>query len=150
MKNYERQKFSGNENGWHEPVVSLGVSRLHEEQAAELNSHFRNTGIKYVETSKEPWESDNKQVTSDHGEPNLTIKDGKAVKSKSKPADKIKQEIKDAKEDKKHEGTPLADAKPGDVDSDGSTAVKSDQTLIETEIDQDKSKAENQVTTAGQ
>lgn len=150
MKNYERQKYSGNENGWHEPIVNVGVSRMDESQAAELNSHFRNTGIKYVETDKEPWEGDNEQVTSDHGEPNLTIKDGKAVNSKSKPADKIKQEIKDSKEDKKHEGVPLAYAEPSDVDNKGSVAVKSDQTLIETEVDQPKDKAENQVTTAGQ
>jgi hypothetical protein len=73
MKNYEKQKFSGNENEWYEPIVTLGVSRIHEEQAAELNSHFRNTGVKYVETDKEPWESENEQIVVNHGEANTAL-----------------------------------------------------------------------------
>lgn len=48
MKTYEKQQFTGNENGWDEPIKVLGETTIPESMADELNSHFRNTGIKYV------------------------------------------------------------------------------------------------------
>lgn len=80
MKNYKKQKYSGNENGWHEPIVTLGIHNMHEEQAEALNDQFRNTGIKYEETDIVPHEF--KKATNDeanHGEPNLEVKDGEVV-----------------------------------------------------------------------
>lgn len=54
MKNYKKQQYSGNENGWDEPIVTLGVTAIRESQADELNSHFGSTGIKYEETEDTP------------------------------------------------------------------------------------------------
>lgn len=56
MKNYKKQQYSGNENGWDEPIVTLGVTAIRESQADELNSHFGSTGIKYEETDETPSE----------------------------------------------------------------------------------------------
>lgn len=89
MKNYEKQRYSGNENGWHEPIISLGVTRIKESTADELNLHFHSTGIKYVETDKLP--SDELSAPSDEAdqsEPNLAIQGGKVVKAKARAKSK--------------------------------------------------------------
>jgi hypothetical protein len=44
---YDKVKYSGNENGWHEPKDIIGKIVMHESNADELNSHFRSTGVKY-------------------------------------------------------------------------------------------------------
>lgn len=47
MKDYIKKQYTGNENGWDEPIKEISTHRITEDQAAELNSHFRNTGTKY-------------------------------------------------------------------------------------------------------
>lgn len=54
-KNYKKLQHIGNENGWHEPAVSLGVTSITEAQAEELNSHYPSTGTKYEETDEKPY-----------------------------------------------------------------------------------------------
>jgi hypothetical protein len=54
-KNYKKLQHTGNENGWNEPIVSLGVTSLSDDQAEELNSHFPSTGTKYEETDEKPY-----------------------------------------------------------------------------------------------
>lgn len=122
-KNYKKLKYSGNENGWFEPIVTLGVTVITEAQAEELNSQFRNTGVKYEETSETP--ADYRETTTDqadHGEQYLVVKGGKQVVTNNKQADKKKEVAKEtAKGAKATKGAP--DAKPGDktafVKSDG-------------------------------
>lgn len=55
-KNYKKLQHTGNENGWHEPIVSLGVTAITKDQADELNSVFASTGTKYEETDEKPYD----------------------------------------------------------------------------------------------
>lgn len=155
LKNYEKQKYSGNENGWHEPIVNIGVTAITEAVAAELNSHFRNTGVKYEETDKEP-SGEATRDEADHGERGLVVKDGEFVPTDNKPADTLEEAAKELKESDKDE-KPLKDAAPEDLKADGETFVKSDNTIQETTLDTDKdghiegsNKVPNQDTTAGE
>ena len=112
MKNYEKQRYSGNENGWHEPIISLGVTCIKESTADELNAHFRNTGIKYVETDKLP--SDEIPAPSDEAdqsEPNLAIQVDKVVKAKAKSKTKA---VSDPKVVKPKEAAPAKEVKHPD------------------------------------
>jgi hypothetical protein len=137
MKNYKKQQYTGNENGWAEPIKTLGVTSIHAHHAAELNAQFRNTGIKYVETDMTPIEWAKKQAPTttneaDHGEPGMVVKDGKFQKTDNKTADKMKELGKDAKADK---ATSQQPAKPTDKDA----FVESDGKVKHAEVDKLKS-----------
>jgi hypothetical protein len=86
MKNYSKQQYSGNENGWHEPVVKLGNYAMQDSHVEELNSHFNSTGTFYEETDDMPdeFERDVVDVQTGDTEPNLVYKDGKLVKADKK------------------------------------------------------------------
>lgn len=80
MKNYKKQKYSGNENGWHDPIVTLGVHSMQDRHAELLNDQFRSTGVKYEETTDIPSEFGGDATESHlHNEPNLEIKEGNVV-----------------------------------------------------------------------
>lgn len=138
LKNYEKQRYSGNENGWHEPIVGVGVTSITEAVASELNSHFRNTGVKYELTDKEPYEGTVTVNEADHGERNLAVTGGEFKGTSNKPADKAKEAVKEAKDKKEKESKKdLADTKPADI-ANGDAAVLSDGTTKETIVDTDE------------
>lgn len=90
MKNYKKQQYTGNENGWAEPIKTLGVTAIDETHANELNSQFRNTGIKYEETDETPSGFNGSVTTNeaDHGEPKMVVKDGEFVETDNKAKEK--------------------------------------------------------------
>lgn len=47
MKDYVKKQWSGNKNGWHEPVKEVSTHRITDAQAEELNKSFGSTGTKY-------------------------------------------------------------------------------------------------------
>ena len=47
MKTYIKKQYTGNENGWAEPIAEVSQHTITDEQAALFNEQFRNTGIKY-------------------------------------------------------------------------------------------------------
>lgn len=110
MKNYEKNQYPGNINKWEETnPKTLSIHAMHESQAAELNSQFPNTGIKYEETDKEPHEFKKTTIDeSDHGEQDLTVKDGKLKVTKNKPRDKAKEVKKEEKQEEKKADIPPA------------------------------------------
>lgn len=132
MKSYKKLRYTGNENGWHEPIVQLGITKMHDHQAAELNDQFRNTGVKYQETTDKP-STETTTNAADHGEPNLVVKDGQLVKTDNKPDDKAKELEKNGKDgiDPK---TVQQDAKATDQDA----FVKSDGEVKHAEIQKPK------------
>ncbi|GEM_PF-5975795 len=135
MKNYKKQKYSGNENGWHEPIVTLGVHAMHESQAATLNDQFRNTGIKYEETTILPYEFEKTTTDkADHGEPNLVVKDGEFVKTTNKPKEKANTVAKEAK----HTADTAPDIQKKAKVTDKDAFVKSDGEVLGAEIDAPK------------
>lgn len=138
LKNYEKQRYSGNENGWHEPIVGIGVTAIDEATAAELNSHFRNTGVKYEPTSKNPYDGEVTINEADHGEHGLAVDNGKLKTTSNKPEAKAKAAVDDAKKKKKVENKKdLADTKPKDIAT-GDAAVLSDGTTKATILDTDE------------
>lgn len=119
MKNYRKDQYTGNENGWREPIKALGIVSIHEDTASELNTHFRNTGIKYEETTEKPSEFTTTDQ-ADHGEKNLVVKGNKFVTTKNKPKDKKKAVEKENKEGKATAQKPApATADDAFVKSDG-------------------------------
>lgn len=100
MKTYNKLKYTGNENGWHEPIVNLGKTKIQESHASELNEQFRNTGLKYEETTDDDMDVTATTDQADHGEPNLVVKDGKFVKTNNKSDVKAKEVAKEAVQEK--------------------------------------------------
>jgi hypothetical protein len=100
LKKYYKNQYTGNENGWHEPIITLGETSLSEQHLNELNSQFRNTGIKYEDKQYTDQYKETSINQADHGEPNLAVNDGKLKPTKTKAADKINKTKKEAE----HEG----------------------------------------------
>ena len=139
LKKYYKNQYSGNENGWHEPIITLGETSLSKQHLNELNSQFRNTGIKYED---EQYTDQYKDVTTnqaDHGEPNLVVKDGKLQKTKTKAKDKAAEVKKEAKHKGQQPAKPTAD----------DAFVKSDGEIKHAEAEPNDNKAPAIQTTAG-
>jgi hypothetical protein len=82
MKNYAKNQYSGNINGWGDNFKTLSVHKMNDDQAAELNSHFGSTGVKYEETDIEPHEFGSEAAPKDEAKP----ADAPAKKSPAKKA----------------------------------------------------------------
>jgi hypothetical protein len=137
---YYKNQYTGNENGWHGPIITLGETSLSEQHLNELNSQFRNTGIKYEDKQYTDQCKETTINQADHGEPNLAVKDGKLKPTKTKAADKMNETKKEAK----HEGQQPAKATADDA------FQKSDGEIKHAEAPDNGNKAAAVQTTAGQ
>lgn len=81
MKTYDKVQFSGNQNEWGEPSEVLSKHVMNEGKVEELNQHFGSTGIKYIESTGNPYDGKEGTETS---EPLKAIKDKVNVKNEKR------------------------------------------------------------------
>lgn len=89
-KTYDKVQYTGNENHWGEPTKVLSKHSINEAKADELNQYFGSSGIKYVESSGNPFDGDGGAKKT--GNPNTIVVDGKEKPTKNKVKDTAKAE----------------------------------------------------------